>query len=165
MLNNAGIGRAAGVFAVTGDDGKNLMITVSAKQLNARLRVVARCHEVRNIEKLKRVGADAIVSPDFTGGLRIASSMLRPTVVSFLDEMLRTDASLRVEEVQVPEGFASRALAEVAPLSRDYIVLAVRADGAWEFNPSPQYTLKGGAALIIMAHQKGREALQARLGR
>ncbi len=165
VLRNAGVQRAAGVFAVTDDDGKNLLITLTAKQMNPRVRVVARCHEVRNIEKLKRVGADAIVSPDFTGGLRIASSMLRPTVVSFLDEMLRTDARLRVEEIKLPDDAARRSLAEVAPASRDYIVLAVRSGDAWEFNPSPDHKLGPGATLVVMAHPEGREALQARVAR
>ena len=64
--------------------------------------MVARCHEVSYIDKIRKVGADAIVSPDFTGGMRIASSMIRPQVVSFLDEMLRTDDRLRVEEIHVP---------------------------------------------------------------
>ncbi len=164
QLQAAGIGRAAGVFAVTGDDARNLIVTLSAKQLNPSLRVVARCHDVGNVEKLKRVGADAIVSPDFTGGMRIASSMLRPAVVSFLDEMLRTDERLRVEEVSVPSGFAARPLAEVAPASRDYIVLAVRAAGAWLFNPPPDYRVEPGSTIVVMAHPEARAALQARLG-
>ena len=163
VLKHAGIERAAGVFAVTGDDSRNLMITLSAKQLNGAVRVVARCHEVHNIEKLKRVGADAIVTPDFTGGMRIASSMLRPTVVSFLDEMLRTDDRLRVEEVAVPASFAERPLGLAAPASRDYIVLAVRAGASWEFNPPADYPLRGGSTLIIMAHPEGREALRLKL--
>ncbi|MBV8030124.1 MAG: potassium channel protein [Betaproteobacteria bacterium] len=163
MLLSAGIAKAAGIFAITGDDGRNLMITLAAKQLNPAVRVVARCHEVRSIDKLKRVGADAIVSPDFTGGMRIASSMLRPTVVSFLDEMLRTDDRLRVEEVEVPVGLARCTLAEAAPASRDYIVLAVRAGETWEFNPGPEYAIEGGTTLIIMAHPEGRQALQERL--
>jgi voltage-gated potassium channel len=162
VLEAAGARRAAGIFAVSGDDGKNLLITLSAKHLNPGARVVARCHEVRNIEKPKRVGADAIVSPDFTGGLRIASSMIRPTVVSFLDEMLRTDASLRVEEVQIPEGVERRELRELAPPSPDYIVLAVRSKEGWHFNPAPEHRVSSGAAPIIMAHRQGREALEAR---
>jgi len=163
VLRAAGVPRAAGVFAVTNDDAKNLLVTLTAKQLNPAARVVARCHEVRNIEKLKRVGADAIVSPDFTGGLRMASSMLRPTVVSFLDEMLRTDARLRVEEVRLPERAARQPLGDVAPVSRDYIVLAVKTPGGWEFNPPPDYRLAPGSTLVVMAHPEGREALQARL--
>jgi voltage-gated potassium channel len=163
LLARGGILRAAGLFAVTDDDGRNLLITLTAKQMNMKIRVVARCHEVRTIDKLKRVGADVTVSPDFTGGLRIASSMLRPTVVNFLDEMLRTDARLRVEEVSVPNAFARRTLAEAAPLSRDYIVLAVRTGEEWEFNPASDYKLRAGSTLVVMAHPEGREALQARL--
>ena len=163
LLIRAGVARAAGVFAVTGDDGGNVLITLSAKQLGPQARLVARCHEVRNIEKLKRVGADAIVSPDFTGGMRIASSMIRPTVVSFLDEMLRTDDKLRVEEVPIPEGFAPRGLAEVAPFSREYIVLAVRTRERWEFNPAEDFLLEPGCVLVVMAHTVGRKALERRV--
>ena len=163
LLVRAGIKRAAGVFAITGDDGKNLLITLAAKHLNRSARVVARCHEVRNIEKLKLVGADDIVSPDFTGGMRIASSMLRPSVVNFLDEMLRTDDKLRVEEIQVPEGFRSRPLSEAAPQSRDFVVLAVRDSKAWEFNPPADYVIRPGHAIVVMAHPEGRRMLERAL--
>ncbi len=164
VLLRAGVARAAGVFAVTGDDGKNLLITLSAKQLSPATRVVARVHDVRNSDKLKRVGADAIVSPDFTGGMRIASSMLRPAVVTFLDEMLRTEEKLRVEEMRVPESFAARSLSEAVPASRDYVVLAVRTTGGWQFNPPGDYRLQGGNVLIAMATPQGRRVLESALG-
>ncbi len=160
LLVKAGVGRAAGVFAITGDDGKNLLITLSAKQINPKVRVVARCHEVRNIEKLKRIGADAIVSPDFTGGMRIASSMLRPAVVTFLDEMLRSDEKLRVEEIGVPPGSAARPLSDAAPVSRDYVVLAVRSAGSWQFNPPPDYSLQPGNTLVAMTTPEGRRQIE-----
>ena len=163
FLERAGVRRAAGLFAITGDDGKNLLITLAAKQLNPKVRVVARCHEVRNIDKLKRIGADAIVSPDFTGGMRIASSMLRPVVVSFLDEMLRTDDKLRVEEIAVKEGFAPRALLEAVPPSRDYVLLAVRSGASWQFNPPEDITLEPGNHVIVMTTPEGRRALESAL--
>ncbi|HZQ74292.1 MAG TPA: NAD-binding protein [Burkholderiales bacterium] len=163
VLERAGIARARGVFAITGDDGKNLLITLSAKQLNARARVVARCHEVRNIDKLKRIGADAIVSPDFTGGMRIASSMLRPVVVSFLDEMLRTDDKLRVEEIAMRAGAAPRPLVEIVPPSREYVLLAVRAGQAWQFNPREDFVLNPGDHVIVMATPEGRRILEKSL--
>ena len=144
LLKLAGVEHAAGVFAVSGDDNKNLVITLSAKQLNPGTRVVARCHEVRFVEKIRRVGADDIVSPDFTGALRIASSMLRPAVVSFLDEMLRTDKGLRVEEIVLPQGSRERRIGELAPADNDYVVLAVRRDGQWQFNPPSDTTAKPG---------------------
>lgn len=163
LLERAGVRRARGLFAITGDDGKNLLITLAAKQLNPKVRVVARCHEVRNIDKLKRIGADAIVSPDFTGGMRIASSMLRPVVVSFLDEMLRTDDKLRVEEIAVKEGFASRALLEAVPPSREYVLLAVRSGASWQFNPPEDFTLQAGNHVIVMATPEGRQKLEQAL--
>jgi voltage-gated potassium channel len=163
LLERGGVRRAAGVFAITGDDGKNLLITLAAKQLNPGVRVVARCHEVRNIDKLKRIGADAIVSPDFTGGMRIASSMLRPVVVGFLDEMLRTEEKLRVEEIEIPAGSAPRALSVAAPASREYVVLAVRMAGSWQFNPRSDFTLQPGNHLIVMATPEGRRVLERAL--
>jgi voltage-gated potassium channel len=163
LLERAGIKHALGVFAITGDDGKNLLITLAAKHLNPAARVVARCHEVRNIDKLKLVGADDIVSPDFTGGMRIASSMLRPSVVNFLDEMLRTDGKLRVEEIPVPEGFRARPLNEVTPQSRDFVLLAVRAGSAWEFNPPSNHLVRPGEVIVAMAHPEGRRILERAL--
>ncbi len=164
LLEQAGIQRAAGVFAVTGDDAKNLVITLSAKQLNGAARIVARCHEVNYIEKIRRVGADAIVSPDFTGGMRIASSMIRPQVVSFLDEMLRTDRGLRVEEVEVPEEFAGETLARLVPKSRDYVLMAVKAGGEWVFNPEEHFAVAGGNTLVLMTTPAGRRAIEQRVG-
>jgi voltage-gated potassium channel len=163
ILLDAGIGRAAGVFAITGDDSKNLVITLSAKQLNPTARVVARCHEVNYIEKIRKVGADAIVSPDFTGGMRIASSMIRPQVVSFLDEMLRMDNALRVEEVLVPKSFASTTLGELGLRKAEYVLLAVRAGGKWVFNPQRDYELKAQDTLIVMTTPGGRRTLESLL--
>lgn len=163
LLLDADIEDAAGVFAVTGDDSKNLMITLTAKQLNPNLRVVARCHEVRNIPKLRKAGADAIVSPDFTGGMRIASAMVRPQVVSFLDEMLRTDLNLRVEEVPVPAGRPSLTLGSLRNRSSDFVIVAVRANDQWAFNPGDDWQLQPGHIVIVMASPKGRAALESAL--
>jgi voltage-gated potassium channel len=156
----AGVERAAGVFAVTGDDNKNLVVTLSAKQLNPKARIIARCHDVRFVDKIRRVGADDIVSPDYTGALRIASSMLRPAVVSFLDEMLRSDKGLRVEEVRVPDGARDRRIADIAPMDANYVVLALRQDGRWQFNPPNDGVAKAGSTLVVMATPEGRAKLE-----
>ena len=163
-LIGTGIEHAAGVFAVTGDDSKNLVITLSAKLLNPAARVVARCHEVNYIDKIRKVGADAIVSPDFTGGMRIASSMIRPQVVSFLDEMLRSDNALRVEEVRIPDGFAAGTIGGLKLNRRDFILLAVRAQDKWEFNPAEDFGIRSGNTLVVMTTPEGRKSLQRTLG-
>lgn len=163
-LIEAGIEHAAGVFAVTGDDSKNLVVTLSAKLLNPGARVVARCHEINYIDKMRKVGADAIVSPDFTGGMRIVSSMIRPVVVSFLDEMLRADNALRVEEVQIPEGFDAGTIGGLKLNRRDFILLAVRAEHQWEFNPADDFSIQPGNTLVVMTTPDGRKSLERSLG-
>ncbi len=162
-LTEAGIEHCAGVFAVTGEDSKNLVITLSAKLLNPEARVVARCHEVNYIDKIRKVGADAIVSPDFTGGMRIASSMIRPQVVSFLDEMLRADNALRVEEVNIPEGFGANTVGGLKLNRRAFILLAVRAQDKWEFNPADNFFLGPGNTLVVMTTPEGRKSLEKSL--
>ncbi len=163
LLVAADINDAAGVFAVTGDDSLNLMITITAKQLNPRLRVVARCHEVRNIEKLRKAGADSVVSPDFTGGMRIASMMLRPHVVSFLDEMLRSEHRVRVEEFALPQTFVARPLAALELAHPDYVLIAIRTGQDWIFNPPTDFTLQARQVLIVMASPQGRAAIEQKL--
>jgi voltage-gated potassium channel len=160
MLIAAGIHHAAGVFAVTGDDNRNIVISLTAKQLNPAMRVVARVHEVRNIEKARKAGADSTVSPDFTGGLRIASAMVRPAVVTFMDEMLKSDNNLRVEEIDVPASFGGRRVEEIVPKNRDFLLVAVRELGAWQFNPEADFFIKPGQTLIVIANPLGRQSLE-----
>ena len=163
LLEQAGISRAAGLFAVTGDDSRNLVITLSAKQLNPKCRVVARCHEVNYFSKMERVGADAIVSPDFTGGMRIVSSMVRPHVVSFLDEMLRSEGNVRVEEVTVPTGAPPASIETFAPASAEYVVLALKVGGGDSvFNPPSSRIVEPGDVIVVMATPAGRHALENR---
>ncbi|MCX8049708.1 MAG: NAD-binding protein [Methylohalobius sp.] len=160
LLLAADIEDARGVFAVTGDDSRNLMIALTAKQLNPKVRVVARCHEMHNIPKLRKAGADSVISPDFTGGMRIASAMIRPHVVSFLEEMLRSEHRLRLEEVSVPENFVPRRLGDLNLSGRDYLLLAVRHGSDWQFNPPPEFEIRPYQVLVVMATPQGRHQLE-----
>lgn len=162
-LVRADIADARGVFAVTGDDSRNLMLCLTAKQLNPAVRVVARCHEVRNTEKMRKAGADVVVSPDFTGGMRIASAMIRPTVASFLDEMLRSEQRLRFEEVSVPPTFEPRPLGKMGLRNPHYVLLGVRKGKETTFNPTEDFRIEPGQTLIAMTSPAGRMRLEAAL--
>jgi voltage-gated potassium channel len=160
VLLRAGVERCAGVFAVTGDDSRNLVVCMSARALQPTARIVARVHDRRNVEKTRRAGADEIVSPDFTGGMRIASAMLRPHAVNFMDMMLRTDNNLRVEEIAVPDQFRERAVSAI-PSGRDYLLVAIHEKGGeWNFNPAPSDVVHPGDRVIAIMTPKGRAAIE-----
>jgi voltage-gated potassium channel len=162
-LLKAGIDKATGIFAVTGDDNQNLVIALTARQLNPEVRVVAQCNETKNIEKIKKAGADAVVSPGYISGMRMASEMVRPTVVTFLDKMLRgKDENLRVEELPVPPSLADKALSSIN--WRRYprtLLLAVKKGEDWVYNPSRQdYIIQPEDRLIVMTTPKERGYLE-----
>jgi voltage-gated potassium channel len=164
LLLRAGVARAAGVFAVTGDDSKNLVVSLSTKQLNPAARVVARVHDRRNVDKTRRAGADEIVSPDFTGGLRIASAMLRPNAVHLMDMMLHTDDNLRVEEVLVPRG-ATVTKVEDLGRRREWLLVAIRdAQARWTFNPPSDTGIAPGDTIVAIVSPDGRRLLESVLG-
>jgi voltage-gated potassium channel len=156
VLEEAGIARATGVVAALHEDKDNLFVTVTASALNPKLRIVAKAVEVSARPKLLRAGARAVVSPTQIGGLRLASEALRPTVVEFLDLMLRDPKkNLRIEEVTIPEGSSMVGCqlkdTEIRKKTR-VLVIAVRyADGRYEYNPAPEEKLERGSTLIVLA--------------
>jgi len=167
-LLKAGIERASGLFAVTGDDNQNLVICLSARQLNSELRVVAQCNEMRNVEKIKKAGADAVVSPGYISGMRIASEMIRPTVVNFLDKMMRgRDENLRVEEVVIPKSFVGKTLSALN--LKQYprtLLLAVKKGDDWVYNPSrSDFIIESDNKIIVMTTPEERCDLENGLGK
>ena len=155
VMQQAHIMEANGLVAALSSDKDNLYLTVSARQDNPKLRIVARCSEIGHVEKLKKAGADAVVSPNYIGGLRLVSEMLRPSVVKFLDEMMRdTRATYRIEEVTLGDdasGFG-RSLRE-AQIREKYgmTVLAVRPKNElWTYNPDGDAKLAAGTTLVVL---------------
>lgn len=160
VLLAAGVMRAKGVFAVAHEDSSNLVISLSAKQLNANLRVVARCHDLKNADKTRRAGADEVISPDFSGGLRIVSAMVRPNVMNFLDDMLKSDSNLRMEEIQIPQEMSNQPLSALYHNNKDAMVLAIQRNKAWQFNPESNHQLQGDDVLMVMTTPEGRSRLE-----
>src|SRR4051812_21787477 len=89
VLESAGIRRASAAAVALKTDRDNLVATLSIRTLNPKIRIVVKELELGMASRFKRAGADAIVNPAAIGGLRLVSEMVRPSVVSFLDLMLR----------------------------------------------------------------------------
>jgi voltage-gated potassium channel len=156
VLRAAGIERCRGVVAALHDDKDNLFITVTARALNQKARIVAKAVEATSEAKLRRAGADAVVSTNFIGGMRLVSEMVRPRVVEFLDQMLRDkEKNLRIEEVTIPESSPLVGLAirdSAIRKAADVLVIAVRLpSGEITHNPRPETMLTANLTLIVLA--------------
>ena len=158
VLIKARISEAVGLAAVLEEDKDNLFVVLSARALNPEIKIVAQSIEKTTVPKLKKAGADEVVLTDSIGGMRIASAMIRPTVVSFLDAMLRgTDETLRVEEASVGgnSGLIGKSVAESNIGEKTgLLIIAVicKETGKYLFNPSHTYRLQSGDTLIVIGN-------------
>jgi len=120
VLKDAGIERAKGLISVLPTDAENLYVVLSARVLNPDLNIVARAGEEGSEQKLLRAGADRVVSPYHIGGLRIAHTVLKPSVVDFIEFATRAgNIDLQMEEIYVREG------ASIAGTTLDECVIAL----------------------------------------
>lgn len=170
ILRAAGIEQAVGLCASLSSDKDNLLITMTARLIRQDLRIVARCADPKIFQKLQRVGADAVVSPNMIGGLRLVSELVRPDAVTFLDTMLRDkEKRLRIEEVQLQAGAEAigRTLGELrADAIEGLLIIAVRTSGSdkWAFNPGDALALVEGHTVVFMSGPEGRQQAEARWG-
>lgn len=165
VLETAGVERASGLVACLSSDKDNLILTVSARLKNPGMRIVCRSIDARIEEKLRRSGADSVISPNRIGGLRMVSELVRPAAVSFLDLMLRESSkAFRVESADVRAGSSldGTALGSVrARAPKELLVLAVKdADGHFRLNPDDGLRLGPGMSVIYLGTPDTRLVLE-----
>jgi voltage-gated potassium channel len=171
VLHEAGITRAGGLVAALREDKDNLFVVITARSANPGARIVARSGDLRVFDLLRKAGANAVVSPNLIGGLRLASELLRPNVVEFLDEMIRDrDMNLRIEEVGIPAGsaFSGKTLRDSRIRdATDALVLAIRGKerGSFHYNPGPDTVLAGGTTLVVLGRAASVAQLRAAVGK
>jgi voltage-gated potassium channel len=159
VLEQAGISRAKGLIAAVAADKDNLVITVMARQNYPKIRIVARCTDLKYAEKLSKAGANSSVSPNAIGGLRLASEVLRPHVVGFLDTMLKEQSrTLRIEEIEFRSGshWLGRSLGQLnLRQSYNLLPMAVKeamgeSDSKFMVNPPDSFAMQEGTVLIVI---------------
>jgi voltage-gated potassium channel len=165
IIVQSNVPAARGIVAALSSDKDNLYVTVSARQLNPKIRIIARAYELSHVEKIKRSGADAVVSPNFIGGMRLVSEMLRPSVVRFLDDMLRDNRTpFRIEEVRLGRADLGATLREARVRERfGMTVLAVRNrdEDPWTYNPDADEKLEPGMTLVVLGNPEQVAKLRA----
>jgi len=166
VLQRVGVGRARGLIAAVGTDAENVYTVLTARGLNTGLFIVARV-EVEDAEsKVRRAGADRVISPYTLGGIQMAATALRPAVVDFMrlaTSSERLDLAAEQVDVAPTAPFVGVALRE-ANLRQGYGVIVVaikRQSGHMEFNPPPDARIEAGDQLVVLGHPDQLKALDA----
>jgi voltage-gated potassium channel len=151
----AGIERATGIIVTLPSDKDNLFVTMTARMLNQKIRIISRLAQQHLAPRLRKAGADRVVSPNFIGGLRMASEMIRPTVVDFLDSMLRSSqGQLRMHQIVITSNSnaVGKSIMESGLKDRfGLLVLGAKQPAKEiEFNPPAAMILQPGLTLIVM---------------
>lgn len=164
-LLTAGIENARGIAICLPSDKDNLYITMASRMLNSKARIISSLTNVKLQPKLTKAGANSVVSPNTIGALRIASEMIRSTVVDFLDSMLRSkQGNLRIHQVVITQNTASvgKTLGD-SGLKENFglLVLGSKRPGREiQFNPDPFITIDPGLVLIVMGEVDNIAAAQ-----
>ncbi|HEX8146953.1 MAG TPA: potassium channel protein [Pyrinomonadaceae bacterium] len=164
-LVEAGVERATGLAACLPDDAANLYVVLTARTLNAQLRIVARAVEESAEPKLVRAGANRVIAPTIIGSHRMAQSLLKPAVADFMDSITAESLDLAFEEVEVVAGstLEGRKLKETNIRAQlDVVVAAIRrAGGEMIFNPSGDTQIRAGDMLICIGRAESIQELGA----
>lgn len=165
VLVRVGIHRARGLIAAVGTDAENVYAVLSARVLRPDLFIIARVENEDAEAKLRRAGADRVISPYTLGAVQIAATALRPAVVDFMRLATSSDRlDLSAEQIEIgPDAtFVGRTLRE-ANFRQAFGVVVVaikRAEGNMTFNPEPDDTLHPGDQLVVLGNVAQLKALE-----
>ncbi|MCL5104199.1 MAG: TrkA family potassium uptake protein [Armatimonadetes bacterium] len=153
-LAKAGVLKAKGLIAVTATDEENVFIVLTARVLNPKLYIVARSIQHENEDKLRRAGADRVMSPYVLGGHRIAAAILKPRAMDFLDVLQSSEVDVEIEDIRLSKKspFVGKTIGEsYVNKSTGATVLAVRRPGGEIVaNPPRDFVMSPGDELVVM---------------
>jgi voltage-gated potassium channel len=154
VLEEAGVRRARAIVAATASDADNVYITLSARALNPKILIHARGESEAGLQHLRMAGADQAISVYQWGGIRLAASIMRPSVVDFLElSFPGRGAEIDLEEIRVAEGSAlvGQAIAAVEQSStRLRIVALKRGTAPSTLIPDPATRIEAGDFLVAI---------------
>lgn len=164
ILLKANVGKAQGLVSALGTDSENLFVTLAARSFNPDLFIVARASKDESVSKLEKAGADRVALPYQIGGYHMATMVMKPAVVDFLDILVDgKHDELQVEEIEIPEecSLVGKSLGSCfARKKTGATVLAInKADGDSKVNPSGDEVLQANDKLIILGTKQKLEKI------
>ncbi len=163
ILARAGADKAKGLFASAGTDNNNLVIALTARLLNPSMRIICRCEDVHNESKMRRAGADAVISPTDIGGIRMTQEMLQPYITAQIDALFPGSAKeLNIDSLEVSTSFSGKCLQDLnlSDFPQTLILFLNRADGSRLINPPRTLALQLGDRIVMLSTSEEKQRLQ-----
>jgi len=163
VLLEAGVDKATTVITTLPSDADNVFITLTAKEINKSINVIAKASESSSEKKLLRAGASHVVMPDRLGGMHMANLVTKPYVIEFLELLNGVgDQHLELAEVdheRLKEEHRTKSLRELDIRSKTgATIIAFKADKVgFLFNPPPSKTVGEGDVLIVLGTKEDLE--------
>ena len=168
ILTRAGIERAAGLVTCLSRDQDNLFVVISARNLNPHLRIVSKAVENNSPAKLITAGADEVVLADHIGGIRLASGILQPHLVGFLENITQNRSGQQFTETVVQENSPIDGIflktANIQEQTGLVVIAILDKEGTFLYNPPGDKRIEAGDALLIIANQRELQKLHKLTG-
>lgn len=171
VLTEAGVEKARGLVSCLDSDASNVLTILTAREMNPRLLIVARANTEAAESKLRRAGADRMVTPEAIGGHRLALALLRPAVHDFFSRVFSfgvTEADVDIGQITVPEDspFNGQTIAGCdLRRVRSVSILAIRTHaGGFDLNPEADRVIEAGETLILIGSASAIYELEAMYG-
>ena len=151
-LCEAGIDRAKAVACVTSSDNENIVITLSARQLNPDVYIISRAEHHSTARKVERAGATRVLSPIRAGGESIANAMVKPHLAELLRQTQDVESGIELAEIAIAEGASlDGSTVRDCGIAHDTVVFVALkpSDGPMRFRPQSEDALGAGDVLIV----------------
>ena len=165
VLAKAGIHRARGLITAVGTDAENVFTVLTARVMRPDLFIIARVESDDAEHKLRRAGADRVISPYQIGATQMVQTALRPAVVDFFHLATSSDRlDLSMEQVHIKDDspLANQTIVDAGIRQRfGVIVVGIkRAGGGMDFNPPPEAVMRSGDELVVLGRTESVKALE-----
>ncbi len=155
-LEKANIENAKALLTTLPNDAENLLIVLTSRDINKKLKIISRVSDEHSFKKLKRAGADNVIMPDIVGGARMAKLVTEPDIVEFLEQiMLREGQDVNLEEISCDDLAACFVNSTIADLdirkkTGANIIGLKQKEGNYLFNPNADIKLQKEDKLFVL---------------
>ena len=164
ILIEAGIVRAKALITTLPEDADNVFVVLTAREMNRNMLIISRASKDSSDKKLKMAGANNVVMPDKVGGTHMASLVIKPDVVEFLNHLSGQDKNISLEEISyddLPVEFRNRSIADLHVRKRSgaNIVGLKNKEGEYILNPAPDEIIDEGSKVFVLGMKSQVEKL------